>query len=189
MKHLVYILPLIVLFSGCKKDDPPPKPVAAFSISYQANGAVVLLNNSKNATSYQWTLSDGRNSTAVSPRFEFGYNSDYNVTLTAKGDGGTDSATQTIQIRNLPTTGSVIFWSTYNRNITITVNGVNVGNTTVYYSGNVGPDCGTAGNVTVTLPAGIYNFTGKSNDIIPLNWNGQITVVNGECRKQLLYKS
>ena len=188
MKQLSLIIAITFLFASCSKEIPP-KPIANFSVQYYDNGRVLLVNESQNATSYQWSISDGRTTTDKSPMLDFTNNWDYNVRLTAKGEGGTDTAERTVQIRNLPTTGNLVFWSTYNRDITIFVNNINVGKTTVYYSGNNGPACGSQGNVTVTLPGGVYNFTAQSNDLFPVKWSGQITVINGQCRNHMLFKN
>ncbi|QIP14699.1 hypothetical protein G8759_19820 [Spirosoma aureum] len=189
MKKICLLFIITLLFASCKKNDPPPKPIAAFSINYQANGRVWLNNDSKNASSFQWIVSDGRTTIDQSPIIDFSNNGDYNVTLIAKGEGGTDSAVRTIQIRNLPTTGNVVFWTNFNGPyIEVFVNNQLIGTMTQYITSGGAPGCGQQGFVTVTLPQGSYSFVAKSKALIPAKWEGSITVINGQCRSMQLNK-
>lgn len=191
MKNSSLVLFLFVLvFCSCERQiDTVERTEADFSWSMtNTPGQIRFTNLSKNATSYSWSFGNGLTGIDKDPQVLYDRNGDFVVALTAKGQSGESTAIKTLTINNAAAVGSVLFWTTYNGRVFVTVNGVNAGQTSIYYSNNVGPECGTPGNVTVTLPEGVYNFTAKSDNLFPITWSGQIRVLNGQCRRQLLPK-
>ncbi len=101
MKKIIYFISLISLFvllsTGCTKDPP----IAAFTMSKTTAGVgemVLFTNVSENANSYSWDFGDGGTSTAQSLTYKFSTKGDYTVTLTAIGEGGEDSVSESIII-------------------------------------------------------------------------------------------
>lgn len=84
----------------------PPVPVADFT--GPATGCrplrVQFVNNSLYANQYNWNFGDGGISTQVNPSYTYYNPGIYTVTLTAIGDGGTDTQTQTqiIEVYQIP---------------------------------------------------------------------------------------
>ena len=88
----------LFLLSGCTKG---PKPVAAFTMDKNealARDTVTFTNQSTDATSYSWDFGDDSVSVAENPVHAFWKNGTYTVTLTATGDGGSNSTSQDITI-------------------------------------------------------------------------------------------
>ena len=85
-----------------------PEPVANFSANKtKANTGEVILftNSSKNANSYNWNFGDGTNSVEENPTHSFSTKGNYEVELTATGDGGTNITSKTIEITAPPIDG------------------------------------------------------------------------------------
>ncbi|MCS6834235.1 MAG: PKD domain-containing protein, partial [Flammeovirgaceae bacterium] len=62
---------LLLPFMGCKDDDKAPAPVANFSFtptSPKAGEEVIFIDESTNATSYEWNFGDNTTSTQKNPR-------------------------------------------------------------------------------------------------------------------------
>ena len=175
----------IVLF-GCK--EVIPEPVSRFEfkeLSADRTGATYQFNNlSKDAESYEWNFGDGGGSIQQSPSYKFIQNGTYTVQLRSKSKGGENIFQQSVKVSSIPTTGKVIFWSRISDkgNITVNLAGNEVGKITVYQVASGVPACDTQGFVTVSLKEGSYSYTAKSQGLIPFNWSGTITVVNGECK-------
>ncbi|MCA0234151.1 MAG: PKD domain-containing protein [Bacteroidetes bacterium] len=166
----------------------PVKPVARFEpifVVVDRTGATYSFKNTtQNASSYNWSFGDGGSSSDASPVYKYKQNGVYDVVLTAKGDGGTDTFKQTVRISNIPTTGNFMFWTRIGDmgNITINVAGSQAGIITVYQTSSDSPLCNAQGFVTLTLPEGTYSYTAKSQGLFPLNWSGTFQVINGTCR-------
>ena len=86
---------------------PPPLPVADFTADF-TNGLAPLTvnftNRSTDATSFTWDFGDGHSSTDAEPSNTYSNAGTYSVSLTAVGDGGTNTLTLTdfIVVTNLP---------------------------------------------------------------------------------------
>jgi len=95
----------LVSISGCKKEeDPPPAPIANFSFNGAGGNApatVTFTNSSSNATSYNWDFGDGSTSTEKNPQHIFTSGGTFTVELIAKGEGGSNSKSKTINISDI----------------------------------------------------------------------------------------
>lgn len=104
-KIITLAITATVLFTQCSKESSPaPAPTAPVA-DYAYTGAngpapctVQFLNASTNATSYNWDFGDNGISTAENPSHTFMNSGVYTVKLTAKGAGGSNQTTQTINI-------------------------------------------------------------------------------------------
>lgn len=88
----------ILLISSCKKE---PEPVASFSMNKNnvlVPATIIFTNLSTDATSYNWDFGDGSASTIESPTHEYTSSGTFTVTLTAIGEGGTNSTSQNVTI-------------------------------------------------------------------------------------------
>jgi PKD repeat protein len=83
-----------MLFTSCKKD---PVPTAIFSTSIDGMD-VTFINSSTDANAYAWDFGDGGSSSEMNPMHAYAENGDYSVSLTASGDGGSNTMTQTVSI-------------------------------------------------------------------------------------------
>jgi PKD repeat protein len=98
---LVVVLSITTLFSNCKKDNPTP-PVAIFTFSGDNQPApceVSFQNSSTNASSYKWDFGDGTTSTEQDTKHTYTTSGTFSVTLTAKGDGGTNAVSKSLTIK------------------------------------------------------------------------------------------
>lgn len=99
MKNLVFssLLLLVVVSVSCKNDLVAPEPKADFSVDAANNASVVVgthdalypLNLSSNATSFEWDFGNGTSSTEQHPKVTYSTSGNYDLTLTAFGQGGT----------------------------------------------------------------------------------------------------
>ena len=75
----------------------PPAPVASFTSSCASGFTVALVAvDDPNGTTYSWDFGDGQLGSGLSPSHTFAGAGPYSVTLTVKGDGGSDSITQSV---------------------------------------------------------------------------------------------
>ncbi len=94
----------LLLIVSCKKDDdmaPTADTVVAsfqFAISNTNWQEVTFSNFSQNATSYSWDFGDGETSTEKDPTHTYAAAGSYTVKLTATGDGGSSSKSETFNI-------------------------------------------------------------------------------------------
>jgi len=96
-RRLCYFL-FVLLLVGCTKE---PKPTASFTVSNStaAVGEIITFTNtSKDATSYSWDFGDGSSSVSENPTHAYSIVGTFNVELTAIGDGGTSTSSQSITI-------------------------------------------------------------------------------------------
>jgi len=99
---LIFLL-LAATFMGCKKEDPAPEPVAAFTFmgdNTPAPATVSFSNTSKYADSYNWEFGDGGVSTDKSPKHTYTTAGEFKVKLTAAGEGGEKTTTKTVIIKD-----------------------------------------------------------------------------------------
>lgn len=107
---LLFVITVVV--SCGDDDDSKPKPTASFTASKttaNVNEEITFTNTSEDATSYVWSFGDGTTSTAESPVKSYAAAGEYEVTLSAKGSGGTNSTTLDITI----VTGDEIYFIDY----------------------------------------------------------------------------
>ena len=86
----------VLLINSCKKE---PEPVASFSMDKNnvlVPATIIFTNQSTDATSYNWDFGDGSVSTIESPTHEYTSSGTFTVTLTAMGEGGTNSTSQNV---------------------------------------------------------------------------------------------
>lgn len=83
---------------SCSKDETKPAPVPNFTFEIN-DKTVTFTNTSTNATTYSWDFGDGSALSAdMSPVHEYDAYGDYDVRLTATGDGGEQINKQTISV-------------------------------------------------------------------------------------------
>jgi len=94
MKKLLVFISLLLLFA-CEEE-----PTADFSYSGSTEvGEMIRFENlSTNSTDFEWDFGDGSTSSSESPSHRYLKPGYYRVSLTAKGDGGSASASKTLDI-------------------------------------------------------------------------------------------
>ncbi len=96
------VFSLLLLWSGCSKDDNSTETKASFTFQITANpGEVSFTNKSENAQAYEWDFGDGKASLQVNPVHAYDLNGTYLATLKAFGSAKTVSFTDTIVITNV----------------------------------------------------------------------------------------
>lgn len=83
--NLAFVLIAALAFTSCKKDPVMPKP--DFSVEID-DKTVTFTNLSTDADSYSWDFDDGNTSTEENPVHTYDAYGDYDVRLTASGEGG-----------------------------------------------------------------------------------------------------
>jgi PKD repeat protein len=86
------ILPLflaVIALNSCKED--PPKADFLYDVDDVDGVTVTFTNLSERATSYEWDFGDGNTSTEENPVHVYDASGTYTVTLTAEGEGGSDT--------------------------------------------------------------------------------------------------
>lgn len=99
MKRQLFLLILLTVFIGCKKDDDNPIVVKACYGFYPNEinvGEVQFTNCSENATSFFWDFGDGKTSNEKEPMHLFEGNFPFTVTLIAYNGNETDTLTKQI---------------------------------------------------------------------------------------------
>ncbi|MBN2485013.1 MAG: PKD domain-containing protein [Bacteroidales bacterium] len=89
---------LLLGTNSCKDDPKPPK--AEFSFEQSAENAleVAFFNESKDATSYSWDFGDGKTSAEENPTHVYDDYGTFTVTLTAKGEGGSNEVSYDVEL-------------------------------------------------------------------------------------------
>jgi len=80
---------------------PKPEPIASFTASKTSAlvaEVITFTNQSDNASTYAWDFGDGTASTSDNPTHAFSSDGAFNVELTATGEGGSNTASQTITV-------------------------------------------------------------------------------------------
>lgn len=88
-----------LFFTSCGDDETTPAPVPGFT--YEMEGkTVTFTNTSTDAATYSWNFDDDSEaSTEENPTHEFPTYGDYDVRLTATGDGGSETLKQTLSLQ------------------------------------------------------------------------------------------
>lgn len=168
-------------------------PVANFEFkenSTDKDGATYTFNNlSTNGNNFNWDFGDGGTSTEKHPTHIFKKNGTFQVTLTAKGNGGIDTLQQNVKVTTLPTTGKLFFWTVINDkgDLPVWIDENQVGKITTFHSGTTVPNCGTTG-FTVELPKGSYIYYVRTQEQSYSAWLGRVAVVNGTCKSIRIYR-
>jgi len=94
-----------LVIAACNKDDDNPEPadvIASFQYEISADNwsDVVFTNYSQNASTYAWDFGDGNTSTEEGPTHSYAAGGTYEVMLTATGEAGTASKSETINVVN-----------------------------------------------------------------------------------------
>lgn len=94
---LAFFAMAMITFASCKKDEAKA-PTSNFTFSID-DKTVTFTNTSMDATSYSWDFDDGSAaSTAENPVHTYAEYGDYDVRLTATGDGGSEIKKITISV-------------------------------------------------------------------------------------------
>jgi len=78
-----------------------PNPIASFTLAQspvEVGDTVYFTNTSQNANSFSWDFGDGNTSTDENPTHVYTSDGTFIIRLTAEGEGGSHSATQTIEV-------------------------------------------------------------------------------------------
>lgn len=111
MKNKILLTALLVmLFAGCKKEEPEAEPVAKFSYSVN-DKTVTFANQSLNAKSFYWTFGDGSATSEMSPVKKYSSAGTYTVTLKATNITKSSTYEATISLSN-PTPQAKFSYST-----------------------------------------------------------------------------
>ncbi|MGV3558251.1 PKD domain-containing protein [Larkinella arboricola] len=143
-------------------------------------------NKSTNADRYQWLFGDGQSSTEANPLIEFKTNGVISAQLTARNGNSADVITKSVYISEIPTTGSVMFWTNGagdGSDIEVYVSNAMQGLVNKYQSSGTPTTCGQDGYVTYRNIEGTYGYYARSKN---RTWSGTVTIKNGECRTKLL---
>ena len=105
LKVLSFIFLSGLVMTACNKDDENTEPadvIASFQYEISAENwsDVAFTNYSLNATTYAWDFGDGNSSTEQSPTHSYAAGGTYDVMLTATGEAGTASKSETITVVN-----------------------------------------------------------------------------------------
>jgi PKD repeat protein len=112
IKFLIVAFLMATVMQGCKKAAPDPMPVADFTYSQSADGAIQFTNKSTSGRSYSWDFGNGTTSTDQNPKVVYTNNGDYVVKLSVKNSTGDNSVTKTITVttgRDLPINADFTF--------------------------------------------------------------------------------
>lgn len=95
------VIGIFVVFGyGCQKEKEPLLTVL-FTFNPESGfvyDTITFTNTSQNANSYSWDFGDDNNSTIQNPTHVYTTAGTFTITLLATGDGGTSTATKTIEI-------------------------------------------------------------------------------------------
>jgi len=141
----ITVLGFGLLITSCEK---APVPTAIFSTTIDGLDAT-FTNYSKDADSYAWNFGDGGSSSDVSPTHTFAENGDYLVSMTATGEGGENTMTETVTIDASSIVGTWAIDSSFQR---ATAYGTYTQDTPVP-------------SAAATAPWAIYIFTGLTDTV------------------------
>lgn len=156
------LLSLILVLCGlysCKKDDVLPKPVVdfTFTVPGYAPAIVIFTSNCENSTQFAWNFGDGTTSTLKNPEKTYFLPGTYTVSLTASGEGGSESIEKQIIVSEQPILPISNFTFLYNpQTVPANVTFTNMSQHSQSYIWNFGD--GT--NSTEISPSHIYNVAG-----------------------------
>jgi len=85
-KLLLLAYPLLLFIAACSEEDPLPLPTVVFTTDpeiVEVGVPVTFVNNSLNASSYEWDFGDGQTSVEVNPMVIYEESGTFTVTLVA----------------------------------------------------------------------------------------------------------
>ncbi|TAD97463.1 MAG: PKD domain-containing protein [Bacteroidetes bacterium] len=182
---LSYILAIfaMVSFFGCKKDTATPLPTVTFDAvgTAQVGKPVTFTNKTIDATTYEWFVAGTSAGTTKDLTYTFTKSGDYEVKLTAKGDGGINSASKTITITDLPVTDRPVITVTgeITRNTTWSVNNRYLLSGFVY----------VVDGVTLTIEAGTIIKGDKDSKATLIIERGAKLIAEGTAQKPIVFTS
>ena len=190
MKKLLFITVIATqLFLGCKTKEVAPKPKAEFTFTTDAFGSATFKSLSTDAKDIYWEFGNGQTSTQPYVQHSYKVNKTYQVSLTAKGDGGSDVIVKSVNINTV--TGSTMIYKAFNNsgvNIAVSIDGTLRGVINGSYTFTTSPDCGNNYSVTVEgLSEGSHTLSAK--EVSGPNfyvWSGTVNIVGGLCSKRAL---
>ncbi len=99
-KTLMFAAIALVAFAGfsCKPKAEAPKAMFEYEVSEDDVTLVQFTNLSKNATAYKWEFGDNETSTETNPKHTYAEGGTYTITLTAEGEGGTNTYSEEISL-------------------------------------------------------------------------------------------
>ncbi len=156
-------LSVLVVFQNCKdKDEPAVPPVAKFTVAsdngFEAPSSITFTNTSTNATTYEWDFGDGSAKvTTENPVHLFQNTGSYTVTLIAKKDTQSNSATTTITIVDPTPVASFTYESNNNFTTPSEITFTNTSSNAVSYDWDFGDG---SDHVTDENPVHTYAATG-----------------------------
>jgi len=86
---------------SCEDDESTVEaPTARFTYTVDENNGLLVnfTNSSLNADTYSWDFGDGESSTEMSPNHTYAADGTYNVSLTSTNSGGSDVATEELEL-------------------------------------------------------------------------------------------
>jgi hypothetical protein len=183
-KRLSFLLIILLgVFVSCQK-----QPVALFSTDkseYSPGEQVILTNNSIDAKSFKWTISDGQSSVDKNLIYNLSSNQQEGIitfTLKALSRTGKKVSYTSKNITVKKAYGNVTFWQISNSGYgvtVVTIDGVS-SNITNEYTG-VPSACGAAGcAVFNNLTVGNHIFSATDGTY---TWNGTVNITNGGCTR------
>ncbi len=204
-KVLFTFLAFLLVFVGCKKEEPAPKDGKVIFWNRLGDGIdfvdVTIGNATRTITKdfastpecdreggATFTLAPGTYSYRAkedgglfrtwSGSVTISSNGCQTMLLSPSSGGGGGSSSN-----NPPpsSTGNAMFWTSSDLGcgqISVTCAGQS-GTISSYYSSTT-PNCGASGCANFTLPAGTYNFSASCTS---KTWNGSITVTTGSCSR------
>ena len=101
LRSLSLLLFISLAFYGCKKDNEVDPVTASFSLrpsAAEVGDTVSFINNSLNASFFQWDFGDGGSSTDENPSYVYEEEGEYEPSLIAIGSNDSDTATQTVSV-------------------------------------------------------------------------------------------
>jgi PKD repeat protein len=105
MKNAALLLAFgsVLFLNSCDlfgEEEPVEAPVAGFTFDVNNTTGVVEFTNTSTGddVSYSWTFGDGTTSTEFSPSKTYTESGDYEVSLTATNEGGSDTETKTVAV-------------------------------------------------------------------------------------------
>lgn len=197
MKKVLQFLFCLCLLVGCSGQDatvgptPVPAPTASFTLSGGEYGEYDFTSSTTNATIYTWDFGDGATSPSPSTSHKYDANGQYTIKLTAKGEGGTITTTQTLNVTDVR--ASLTVWAKtdnkFNAIIEVILDGQKISTIDRYF--DTAPPCNRTGTaIFALLKEGGHTYSARQiyNNQVTRIWIGTIMITGGQCiLKELTY--
>lgn len=183
MRKLLFAMIAPLLFLGCKTKEVAPKPKAEFTFTTDNFGTATFKSIAIDATTITWDFGDNEVSTQAFVQHAYKLNKTYQVSLTAKGDGGTDVIVKAVNITTI--NGTAMIYKAFSNggvNIAVYVDGTLRGAINGSYTFTTAPACGNQYAITVDgLSEGTHSYSAIEVSGVYRTWSGTIKVVGGSC--------